>query len=119
MSDLTRTESSNSLVERDDVCYQTPAVDVYENQDEYLILADLPGVTPDQLDVHLDARELRIEGKLPADEDAPPRAYRRVFQVHEGIDPEKIAAEMTLGVLRLHLPKSAVARTRKIAVRAN
>jgi HSP20 family protein len=99
----------------------TPRVDVFENKDELLLIADLPGVAEANLKIHLDDDELTIEGR--PDEDRAERAvqrefrafdYRRSFVVPPGIDRSQISAELTNGVLRLHLPKSASLNPRRI-----
>lgn len=102
-----------------------PRVDVYENQDEVLLVADVPGVTRDGLSVNLDQDQLTLEGRV--DEAAPGDAlgrefravdYRRSFVVPTGIDAEKISADLSNGVLSLHLPKSDSLKPRQIQVRA-
>ena len=101
-----------------------PVVDVYENVDELLLLVDVPGVTNDGIEVQLDKGQLTILAKRR--EDAPGsliaaeyRAYDylRVFSVPQGIDPSKIDAQLSGGVLRLRLPKSESVKPRRIEVR--
>lgn len=103
-----------------------PRVDVYENENEYLILADLPGVKQKDLKLDIDDDELKLEGtRTPADTGAllasECRAvdYRRKFVVPQGVDREKIDATLTAGVLRLSLPKAESLRPRQIAVRTS
>jgi HSP20 family protein len=98
----------------------TPAVDIYENNDEVLILADLPGVAKDDLTIHMDKGKLAIEGRRPTGGEPGAEAfdYRRTFAVPQGIDVEKIVAQLTGGVLRLHLPKSAALKPRQIEIKA-
>lgn len=102
-----------------------PVCDVYESKDEILVLADLPGVTPDALRIHLEKGELTIEARRSMS--AAGRAlgaefgdleFRRRFGVPGGIDADRISAELTNGVLHLHLPKSDALRPRRIEVRA-
>ncbi|MBK8481153.1 MAG: Hsp20/alpha crystallin family protein [Proteobacteria bacterium] len=102
-----------------------PPVDVYENEQEWLLLADLPGVQQDGLHLHLDRRELLIEGRRKVTGAGAPLArefgatsYRRVFQLPSGVDAEKVAAEVKCGVLTLHLPKTEALRPRRVAVKA-
>jgi HSP20 family molecular chaperone IbpA len=94
----------------------TPAVDVYENEAELLIVADLPGVTRDGLDIQIHPPELRFETK-PAQPDGP--VWRRSFTVAEHIDANKVSAELTNGVLTIHLPKADEVKPRKIAIRGD
>lgn len=91
-------------------------VDIYENADELVMLADLPGVEPTGLNVSFDAPELRIEGRRGSDDNAV--VYSRTFRVSEQIDPSGISAELTAGVLKLRLAKAAHVKPRKIEVRA-
>jgi HSP20 family molecular chaperone IbpA len=96
-----------------------PTVDIFENKDELLILADLPGVAREDLSVHLENGRLSIEGRLrsfAADEE--PFDYRRSFAVPQGIDSEKIAANLQNGVLRLSLPKPSAAKPRQIEIKS-
>jgi len=91
-------------------------VDIYEGSDELLLLADLPGVQPDGLNVSFEAPELRIEGRRGSGDNAP--VYSRTFRVSEQIDPNGISAELSAGVLKLRLAKAAHTKPRKIEVRA-
>ena len=101
-----------------------PFVDVYENADELLLLVDVPGTTNDGIDVQLDQGQLKILAKRR--EDAPGSVlaaeyrscdYLRVFSVPQGIDPSKIDAQLSGGVLRLRLPKSESVKPRRIEVK--
>ena len=105
--------------------WQAPPFDIYENKEELLLIADLPGVKTDQLKIHMDKNELTIEGLRTAAKHDHVLAqefevcdYRRTFVVPPGIDEEKIKAETKYGVLRLHLPKSEAVKPRQIQVKA-
>jgi HSP20 family molecular chaperone IbpA len=91
-------------------------VDIYEGKDELLLLADLPGVEPAGLSVSFEAPELRVEGRRGSGDAAD--VYHRTFRVSEQIDPSGITAELSAGVLKLHLPKAAHTKPRTIEVRA-
>lgn len=91
-------------------------VDIFEGADELLLLADLPGVEPEGLNVSFEAPELRIEGRRGSGDAAS--VYSRTFRVSEQIDPNGISAELTAGVLKLRLAKAAHTKPRKIEVRA-
>lgn len=101
----------------------TPPSDVYENQDEYLIFADLPGVSDDGLEIHLDAERLTIRGRV----DRPLAAigtgdgdtaadYERRFVLPDDVDRDKVSAALERGVLELHLPKSEASKPRRISI---
>jgi HSP20 family molecular chaperone IbpA len=103
-----------------------PPVDIYENADELLVIADLPGVAKEELRVHLEKNQLRIEGRRAdvGEGDAlaaeyRPVDFRRTFAVPQGIDADRIHAELSQGVLQLHLPKAAAVKPRQIAVKVS
>jgi HSP20 family molecular chaperone IbpA len=94
-----------------------PPVDIYENKDEILIFADVPGVTQEELDIQLDKDQLTIEARRSATTGGEQAFdYKRTFVVPRGIDAEKIGANLQSGVLKLTLPKSAAMKPRQIAV---
>jgi HSP20 family molecular chaperone IbpA len=92
-----------------------PPVDIYENEQELLLVSDLPGVDPDALQISLDPPELRFEAR----NEKAGTVYARVFRVDDRIDPEGISAELVQGVLRVHLKKSETLRPRRISVRSS
>ncbi len=85
-----------------------PRVDVLESEAELLLLADMPGVAREALDVRFDDGQLTLAGG----------EYERAFAMPDGVDPDAIAAEYDSGVLRVHVPKAAAKRARRIDVRA-
>jgi len=95
-----------------------PSVDIYENDHEVLVLADLPAVNRDAVDIQLDPPELTIAAtsELPG---TGPIRYERRFRVGSTIDPNRIEAELEDGVLRVHLPKAEPYRPRKITVQGS
>lgn len=104
-----------------------PAVDIAENKDELLIVADLPGAKSDSIDVDFNDGVLTIQGQVNSryPEQGQPllREYGvgdfyRTFRVSEQIDSGRIHAEYADGVLTVHLPRSEAAKPRKIEVRA-
>jgi HSP20 family protein len=104
-----------------------PPVDVIEDSSGITLLADLPGVPRDKLNIQLESDSLTIEGEvmldLPQDmqsnlaEVSIPR-YRRVFTLSKELDGEKASAELNNGVLKLHIPKAQHAQPRKIQINA-
>lgn len=114
---------SPSLVqpEESQVVTVTPRVDVYENQDEILLVADFPGVPKESLWVGLDGPDLVIEGTQASHEGQPqvrPLAFSRTFRVPNTVDPNGVSAELAEGVLRVHLPKAEAAKPKRIKVRS-
>ena len=105
-----------------------PAVDIYENEREYLVLADLPGVPHDGVQIRFENGELSLFARR---EDAEAKDaetigselvtadYRRLFRIPEIVDSEKIDAKLVQGVLHLVLPKASKARPRQISVKSH
>ena len=107
--------------------YFQPAVDIFETNDELVLVADMPGVPPDGVDVGLEGDELSIEGRVSSGEydglkplyvEYGVGGYHRRFTLGEMIDRDGIKAQMKNGVLVLKLPKAERARARRIAVDA-
>jgi HSP20 family molecular chaperone IbpA len=100
-----------------------PSVDIYENDDEILLVADLPGVETSALDVRLDAPELTIQARqpVPVPEQASfrPLFFERSFRVPPSVDANGIKAELNGGVLKMHLKKSEESKPKKIQVRTS
>ena len=105
----------------------TPAVDIVELGDELLLMADVPGVRPEDVDLNFDNGELTLSAKVHSRQPETTRYqareygigdFYRAFRIGETIDVSKIRAELTDGVLKVHLPKSEDAKPRKIAVKA-
>ena len=122
---ITKAESKKpERVNRRDLV--SPAVDIFENTDEVLVVADVPGAETEGLNIHFDKDQLFIEattaqtgdGQKPLFREFGKFDYRRVFELAPGIDVEKINAELKNGVLSIHLPKSAALKPRKIQIRA-
>ena len=95
-----------------------PAVDIYENERELLVVADLPKVTPDRLTVEVNHPDLKIEGRAAVAENGVEIVYSRNFQLDSTIDVGKIEAKISEGILEVHLPKSESYRSRKIEVKS-
>ena len=103
----------------------TPAVDIFENDQEISLLADMPGVAADDIVIDLHEGVLTISGEVKPWE-APEESdvlvefeigkYYRQFTLSETIDQGKIEAKLEEGVLRLVMPKAEKAKPRKIAV---
>ena len=103
----------------------SPLVDIYENDDEILLHADMPGVVKDNIKVNIDNGTLtllavrNLETKKSAIwEEFGNVEYKRSFSVPQTIDVSKVDAELKDGVLRLHLPKSEAAKPRQIEIKA-
>jgi HSP20 family protein len=104
-----RHDEEEAEIERTD---WTPAADVYNREDEYLILVDLPGVSREALDISLNENRLFIRGERQPDAESQGRTerpngrfLRRFGPLPPTVDQKAIAAEYKDGVLRLRLPK--------------
>jgi len=96
----------------------TPAVDVFENDDELLLTVDMPGVREGELNIRFDNNQLHLEGKAPSlsDDRVEYIYHTRAFTIPDLVDAEKIGAELKQGVLTVHMPKRAVLKYRQIEV---
>lgn len=104
-----------------------PPVDVFENQDELLIVADVPGVANDGIDLRVENDTLTLVARRPEPngDHSPALArefdevdFQATYRIPAGIDTAGIAAETKNGTLVVRLPKAAAAKARKIVVRS-
>ena len=93
-----------------------PRVDVLETENEFLVVADMPGVKPDDVDIRFEKGELSIHGRRPAVREYAPTNYHRVFAVAESVAADKITADLKAGVLTVRLPKVEAVKPKRIAV---
>ena len=103
-----------------------PAVDIVETEEEYLVVADLPGVDKRDLEVSVTGSLLAIKGVKKAEGNSEKRkvfrketwvgSFSRTIDLPAEIDPGKIKAELKDGVLALRIAKREEAKTRLIAV---
>lgn len=122
--DIVKAEEKNIEKTRE-LIEATPAVDIYENNDEILLYADMPGVVKENISVNIHngtlalsgIRDLAHEGAVTWEEFGNIE-YVRSFSVPQSIDIEKVEAELKDGVLKLHLPKGEAAKPRQIEIKA-
>jgi len=123
----TKQEGDVATVERTrgGVTY-TPRFDIWETADELVLYGDMPGVAANDLDIQFENNQLTIHGKVK------PRYegirfvggeygigdFYRTFTIGETIDTSKISAELSNGVLTLHLPKTEAVKPRRIEVKS-
>jgi HSP20 family protein len=102
-----------------------PEVDIYENRDEIVLEADIPGVQKKDVNISLEDNVLRIDAKIRPEEYQGLRPlygeynighFQREFTIGETVEQDKIAAQVNNGVLKITIPKSERARSRQIAV---
>lgn len=104
--------------------YQAPAIDIFETEDGLILVADVPGLTRDDLEINFDQGVLTLEGKAtegPAGEglfrEFSVTGYYRQFRIPDTIDPDKTTAELKDGVLTLQLRKAEAAKPKRIEIK--
>ncbi len=95
----------------------TPMVDVYETEEELVVMADLPGVEESGLQLEVSRGVLTLEAEIKAAENEKQRGYYRQFRLSDRIDADAGNAALKGGVLTLRLPKSKGEKPKKIAVK--
>jgi HSP20 family protein len=103
-----------------------PAVDIYEQDNNIVLKAELPGVDPKDVDIQLENNTLTLRGERKLDKEVKKENYHRVeraygvftrsFTLPSGVDPNAIKAEYKDGVLRLTLPKREEAKPKQIQI---
>ena len=100
-----------------------PDVDIYENDNELILIADLPGVLKDDLDIDLNKNSLTINAHVKQStkgtllyREYEVGDYKRSFNISNVIEQSKIKAELKNGILKIVLPKAETAKPRKIEI---
>ena len=111
---------------RESELYMTPAVDIFETADGLTVLADVPGVAKDGLEINVDDKILTIRGNVTLPDQSGLISaefgmmnYFRQFRLSDEVDQEKIKASLDQGVLTLLLPKAEHAKPKRIEVKAS
>jgi HSP20 family protein len=107
----------------------SPAVDVYETENELVLKADLPDVDPKNVEVQFENGTLTLKGNRKFEEEKNGKGYHRIersygsfvraFSLPETVDPEKVKADFKNGVLTVTMQKKEVAKPRPIPVHAS
>lgn len=117
-----RSKESRETGERETVLF--PA-DIYETEDGFVLVGEMPGVDKKGIHVHVSENELTITGHFQAElgnkeqvilHEIPGADYRRSFTLSDAVDREKISAELKEGVLTVHLAKSESVKPREIEI---
>jgi len=105
-----------------------PPVDLYETDDAFVLKAELPGLTTDEIQIEVHDRTLTLRGERKPEAGMTDAHYQqrervygsfqRVFALPTTVDAEKIQASFTNGVLVLRLPKHEIAKPKRIAVQS-
>ncbi|MBV9191484.1 MAG: Hsp20/alpha crystallin family protein [Betaproteobacteria bacterium] len=102
-----------------------PPVDVVEDEGGITLYADLPGVTRENLDLHVDGENLFIDGRIALEMPKEMEAthvevtrsrYRRVFALSREFNTGKLTADLKQGVLKVRIPKAEHAKPRRIEI---
>ena len=104
----------------------TPAVDIHETEDGFVIKAELPGVSKDDVSIDVHQNTLTLRGQRKHEAEVKQDKYHRVeraygsfqrsFVLPTVVDQDKVQATYKDGVLELHLPKSEAAKPKRIAI---
>jgi HSP20 family protein len=107
----------------------SPAVDIHETDDSFVVSADLPGLKKDDIQINVEDNTLTIKGEKKFEEKVPKDKYIRVernygtfvrsFSLPQNVDSTKIKATFKDGILDLTLPKREESKPKKIAVEVN
>lgn len=102
-----------------------PDLDVLEGEGELLLVADMPGVSPDSMTLTLDQQLLTMEGRWARHgvgeqvfAERTPVNYRRSLRLPTGLDLDAVSARLSHGVLQIHLPFAANPSPRRIEIQA-
>jgi len=106
--------------------YKWPETNIYENQDDYIVVAKLPGIDKKDVNITLKDNSLKISGERKKEIPEKANAYiderffgkfERNFLLNEKIDADKINAEMKNGILIVRLPKSPESKPKNIVIK--
>jgi HSP20 family protein len=100
-----------------------PLIDIYETDGAIILVADVPGVRPDGVDVVAERDTLTVRGRVPRSERPPEHQeyelidYFQALTLTDDVDATNVSASLKDGVLRVTIPKSPTLRPKKIQVR--
>ena len=105
-----------------------PAMDVVESEGEYVLKADLPGLSEQDVNIELDSNVLTVSGERKSEHEEKGNGFHRVERSYgsfsrrlalpEGVDPEAVNASFENGVLEVHIPKPEARKPHKVAIAA-
>ena len=103
-----------------------PAMDLVETDDHYVLRADLPGLSDDDVNVQLEANVLTISGERKAEHETNQEGYYRLerafgpfarsLTLPEGVDPDGVQAHFDRGVLEILIPKPEQKKPRRVQI---
>ena len=105
-----------------------PAMDLVESQDDFVLRADLPGLSEEDVNIELEDNVLTVSGERKSEHEERKEGYYRVerasgsfsrsLTLPEGVDPEKVSAKFDRGVLEVRIPKPEQRKPRKVTISA-
>jgi len=105
-----------------------PPMDLVETDEQFVLRADLPGLSEDDVSIELEDNVLTVSGERKAEHEARKEGYYRVERAYgafhrqltlpEGVDPEAVEAAFDKGVLEVRIPKPEQRKPRKVAIKA-
>ncbi len=106
----------------------TPAMDLVEADDHFVLKADLPGLGEDDISIEIQDNTLTVSGERRSEHEARERGWYRVersfgrfsrsLTLPEGVDPDGIQANFDKGVLEVRIPKPEARKPRRVEIRA-
>ena len=103
-----------------------PAMDLVENEDSFLLRADLPGLSEDDIKIEVEDNVLTLSGERKSEHETKQEGYHRVerafgafsraLTLPKGVDPESVTAHFDRGVLEVRIPKPEEQKPRRISI---
>jgi len=104
----------------------SPAVDIYETENELVLTAELPGVEEKDVEIKIEDNTLSLKGERKFEKETREENYHRIeraygsfyrsFSLPNYVDQEKISAEYENGLLKIHMPKKAEVKPKKVKI---
>jgi len=104
----------------------SPAVDIYETENELVLTAELPGVDEKDVEIKIEDNTLTLKGERKFEKETREETYHRIeraygsfyrsFSLPNYIDQDKISAEYENGLLKVHMPKKPEVKPRKVKI---
>jgi HSP20 family protein len=103
-----------------------PALDVVENEQDYVLRADLPGLSEGDVKIEVKDNVLTISGERKSETEERKDGYHRIersfgsfsrsLSLPEGVDPQSVTATFDKGVLEVHVPKPALPQPHTVEI---
>ena len=123
-TNLPKKYDQNAVETREQTRTLTPPVDIFDAGEALVVVADLPGVDQEHIDINIEKNVLTLKAE-PSTRVSEPNLlhefvlypFYRQFQLGETVDQDKVRAELRYGVLTVYLPKVAEKQPKKIEVK--